>query len=104
MLINLGKSTFVIKKKKKTGYKMNVMRQTTCLVVNPITANNFAALFNSTPADRASNSAKAPINFSVSLLVLMDSTDGFISVLILLLSAQLVSSDLYACCFDASMC
>ena len=25
---------------------MNIMRQTACLVVNPITVNNFAVLFN----------------------------------------------------------
>ena len=39
---------------------MNVMRQTACLVVNPITVNNFAALFNFTPAGRVSDSVKAP--------------------------------------------
>ena len=33
---------------KRTGYVMNDMRQTACLVVNPITVNNFAALFNCT--------------------------------------------------------
>ena len=31
---------------KRIGYNMNVMRQTACLVVNPITVNNFADLFN----------------------------------------------------------
>ena len=34
---------------------MNAMRQTTCLVVNPATVNNFAALLNCTPAGRASD-------------------------------------------------
>ena len=28
------------------GYNLNVMRQSTCLVINPITVDNFAALFN----------------------------------------------------------
>ena len=28
---------------------MNVMRQTACLMVNPITVNKFADLFNCTP-------------------------------------------------------
>ena len=30
---------------------MNVMRQTACLVVNPITVNNFAYLFDCKPTD-----------------------------------------------------
>ena len=34
---------------KRIGYNMNVMRQTACLVVNQITVNNFADLFNCTP-------------------------------------------------------
>ena len=34
---------------------MNVMRRTACLVVNPITVNNFAALFNYTPAGYVSD-------------------------------------------------
>ena len=35
---------------KKIGYNINVLRQTACLVVNPITVGNFAFLFNCTPA------------------------------------------------------
>ena len=37
---------------------MNVMRQTACLVVYPVTVNNFAALFNCTPVGRASDQMK----------------------------------------------
>ena len=33
---------------KKIGYNINVMRQTACLVVNPIKVNSFAYLFNCT--------------------------------------------------------
>ena len=36
------------------------MRQSACLVINPITVDNFAALFNCTPVDRASDSMMAP--------------------------------------------
>ena len=36
------------------------MRQSTCLVFNPITVNNFASLFNCTPVGRASDSMMAP--------------------------------------------
>ena len=44
----------------RIGYDFNVMRQSACLVVNPITVDNFAALFNCTPMDRASDSMIAP--------------------------------------------
>ena len=34
---------------KRIGYDLNVMGQSVCLVIIPITVDNFAALFNSTP-------------------------------------------------------
>ena len=40
---------------KRIGYNMNGLRQTACLVVNPLTVNNFADLFNCTPVGRASD-------------------------------------------------
>ena len=45
---------------KRFGYNLNVMRQSACLVINPITVNGYAALFNCTPVDRASDSVMAP--------------------------------------------
>ena len=36
---------------KRIGYNLNVMRQSACLVINPITINSFAALSNGTPMD-----------------------------------------------------
>ena len=39
----------VISHYKKIGYNVNVLQQTACLVVNPITVGNFAFLFNWTP-------------------------------------------------------
>ena len=44
---------------KRIGYNLNVVRQSTCLVINPITIDNFAALLNCTPVDRASDSMMA---------------------------------------------
>ena len=44
---------------KRIGYNLNVKRQSACLVIYPITIDNFAALFNCTPADRASDSLMA---------------------------------------------
>ena len=41
-------------------YLLNIMRQSACLVFNPITVNNFASLFNCTPVGRASDSMMAP--------------------------------------------
>ena len=40
----------VILRYKKIGYNINVIRQTACMVVNPIMVNNFASLFNCMPA------------------------------------------------------
>ena len=45
---------------KRIGYNINIMRQSACLVLNPITVNNFASLFNCTPVGRASDSMMAP--------------------------------------------
>ena len=40
---------------KKIGYNIDVLRQTACLVVNPIKVNNFAHLFDGTTVGRASD-------------------------------------------------
>ena len=39
---------------KKIGYTIDVLRQTACLVVNPIKVNNFAYLLDCTTVGRAS--------------------------------------------------
>ena len=41
-------------------YNLNVMRQSACLVINPIMVDGYAALFNYTPVDRVSDSMMAP--------------------------------------------
>ena len=45
---------------KRIGYNINIMRQSACLLFNPITVNNFASLFNCTPVGRASDSMIVP--------------------------------------------
>ena len=45
---------------KRIGYDLNAMRQSACLVINPINADNFPALINCTPVERASDSMRAP--------------------------------------------
>ena len=50
----------IIMRYKRTGYNLNVMRQSACLVINPITVDGYATLFNCTPVDRASDSMMAP--------------------------------------------
>ena len=45
---------------KKIGYNINVLQQTVCLVVNPITVGNFDFLFNCTPVGRNSDSMTVP--------------------------------------------
>ena len=42
------------------AYSIHIMRQSACLVYNPITVNNFASLFNCTPVGRASDSVMSP--------------------------------------------
>ena len=49
----------IIIRHKRIGYDFNVTRQSVCLVINPITVDNFAALFNCTPVDRATDSMMA---------------------------------------------
>ena len=50
----------IIMRHKRIGYDLNVMRQSACLVINPIMVDNFSALSNCTPVDRASDSLLAP--------------------------------------------
>ena len=50
----------IIVRYKRIGYNINIMRQSACLVFNPITVNYFASLFNCTPVGRASDSMMAP--------------------------------------------
>ena len=45
---------------KRIGYNINIMRQSACLVFNPVSVNNFTSLFNCTPVGRASDSMIAP--------------------------------------------
>ena len=45
---------------KRICYNLNAMRQSACLVINPITVDGYAALFNCTPVDGASDSMMAP--------------------------------------------
>ena len=54
----IGKNDFpyhfkkIIVRYKKIGYNINAMRQTACLVINPIKVNSFAYLFNCTTVGR----------------------------------------------------
>ena len=41
---------------KKIGYNINLLQQTTCLVVNPIVVGNFAFLYNCKLVGRTSDS------------------------------------------------
>ena len=50
----------IIMRYRRIGCNLNVVRQSACLVVAPITADGYATLFNCTPVDRASDSMMAP--------------------------------------------
>ena len=45
---------------KRIDYDLNVKRQFACLVINPVTVDNFSVFFNYKPVDRASDSMLAP--------------------------------------------
>ena len=45
----------IIVRCKTIGYNIDVLRQTACLVVNPIKVNNFVYIFNCTTVGRASD-------------------------------------------------
>ena len=61
----VGKSNFseqfrkLINRYKIIGYSLDIMRQTACLVVNPIIVDGYASLFTCTTAVRASDSMTA---------------------------------------------
>ena len=55
-----GQFKKLIMRYKRIGYNLNVMRQSASLVMNPIKVDGYAALFNCTPVDRASDSMMAP--------------------------------------------
>ena len=46
----------VISHCKKIGYNINVLQQTACFIINPITVGTFAFLFNCTPVGQTSDS------------------------------------------------
>ena len=63
----LGNLSYIFRRKiiilvcrKRIAYELNAMRHSACLVINPITVDNFAALFNCTPVYRASDSMMTP--------------------------------------------
>ena len=61
----VGKSNFseqfrkLIKRYKRIGYSLDIMRHTACLVINPIIVDGYASLFNCTTAVRTSDSMTA---------------------------------------------
>ena len=77
----------IIIRHKRIGYDLNVMRQPACLVINPFMIDNFAALFNCTSVDRASNGPDLKLfilvgwdwSSFVCCLVHRDSTDDHLS-------------------------
>ena len=50
----------IIIRHKRSGYDLNVMRPSACLVINPITVDNFAAFFIFTQVDRAPDALDDP--------------------------------------------
>ena len=59
---NVGKSNFsdqikkIVKRYIRVGYNLDIMRQSACLVLNPITVYSYGFLFNCTTVGQASDS------------------------------------------------
>ena len=49
----------IVNRLKRAGYSLNIMRQTACLVFNPIMGEGYAALFSCTAVIQASDSMTA---------------------------------------------
>ena len=49
----------LIKRYKRIGYSLDIMRQTACLLTNPIIEDGYASLFNCRTAVRASDARTA---------------------------------------------
>ena len=49
----------IVNRFKRAGYSLDIMRQTACLVFNPIKVEGYAALFNCTAVVQASDSMTA---------------------------------------------
>ena len=64
---------------KRIGFNLNVMRQSACLVINPITVDGYATIFNCTPVDWALGSMMAPPLIYSCLLV---GTGAFVCCLV----------------------
>ena len=70
----VGKSNFsdqfrkLINRYKRIGYSLDIMRQTACLVNNPIIVGGYASLFNCTTAVRDSASMTTLLKTLTSLL------------------------------------
>ena len=59
-MIFLFNSEKIITRYRRIGYNLNVMRQSPCLVFNPIMVDNYAGFFNCTPVGLESDSMMAP--------------------------------------------
>ena len=57
LLLNIIVS--IVNRFKRAGYYLDIMRQTACLVFNPITVEGYAALFSCTAVVQASDSMTA---------------------------------------------
>ena len=61
----IGKPNFsnllkrIVNRFRRAGYSLDIMRQTVCLVFNPIMAESYAALFSCTAVVQASDSMTA---------------------------------------------
>ena len=65
---NIFNCALIIKRYKRVGYNLDIMRQSSCLVVKPITVDSFCFLFNCTTVGQASD-LKTALTLSFNPLV-----------------------------------
>ena len=61
----------IITNYKRIRYNLNVMRQSACLVFNPIMVDNYAAFFDCTPVVRLSDSMMDPTYYLYLIIALL---------------------------------
>ena len=71
----------IISHYKKIGYNNNVLQQTACMVVKPITVGNFAFLFNCTPVGGTAACSKAVVLLLLTFCLLLLPLWEFVIVL-----------------------
>ena len=59
LILVVNSKRYIVKRYIRVGYNLDIMRQSACLVLNPITVYSYGFLFNCTTVGQASDSMTA---------------------------------------------